>query len=162
MLTAIPFSMPDHSLPAVTVPPILNSDTEPTSAAFLPYPTSTLAPKIVPNDLTNFKSRGLSQVERNLQQKLVELRESYITAIEQFNWNKLVYEADIRFEPIVGRVYHLYKLSKGYSLSMIEPELWHQPHVATLRLNVDRQWELVKAGKDIDTHQLFGEMNMDL
>lgn len=134
---------------------------QPSSSAFLPYPTSTLAPKIVPNDLTNFKSRGLSQVERDLQQKLVELRETYVRAIEQFNWNKLVYEADIRIEPIVGQTYHLYKLTNGYSLSMIAPEEWPQPHIATLRLNVDRQWELVKAGKDIDTHELFGEMAMD-
>lgn len=153
--------MSDQSLPLVATPPILPESDEPTSAAFLPYPTSTQAPKIIPNDLTNFKSRGLSQVERDLQQKLVELRESYVSAIEQFNWNKLVYEADIRFEPIVGRVYHLYKLSKGYSLSMIEPGQWHQPHIATLRLNVDRQWELVEKGKDIDPIQLFGEINVD-
>ena len=137
-------------------------NTEPSgSAAFLPYPTSTLAPKIIPNDLTNFKSRGLSQVERDLQQKLVELRESYVTAIEQFNWNKLVYEADIRFEPIIGQIYHLYRLSKGYSLSMIEPDAWHQPHIASLRLNVDRQWELAALGEGVDTHALFGEINVD-
>ena len=48
-----------------------DSETKP-SRAFLPYPVSTLSPPIIPNDLTSFKSRGISQVERELQQKLKE------------------------------------------------------------------------------------------
>ena len=43
----------------------------PQSGAFMPYPVSTLSPRIVPNDLTNFKSRGISKVERELEQKLL-------------------------------------------------------------------------------------------
>ena len=78
------------------------------SQAFLPYPISTLSPPIIPNDLTSFKSRGISQVERDLQQKLKEIRETYLATIDHFNWNKLVYEADIQFEPIIGGTYHLY------------------------------------------------------
>ena len=42
------------------------------------------------------------------QQKLVEIREEYISAITHFNWNKLAYEADINFEPVVGQEYFLY------------------------------------------------------
>lgn len=126
----------------------------PTSSAFLPYPTSTLAPKIVPNDLTNFKSRGLSQVERDLQQKLVEIREAYEDAVNHFNWNKLVYEADIRFEPIVGQIYHLYELSSGYSLSMIEPDTWNQKYLGSFRLDADRQWKIERTG-DVDAREMF-------
>jgi len=50
--------------------------------AFMPYPVSTLSPKIIPNDLSTFKSRGISQVERDLQQKLIQMREEYIATIE--------------------------------------------------------------------------------
>jgi hypothetical protein len=35
-------------------------------------------------------------VERELQQELVELRERYLEVIDAFNWNKLVYEAQVR------------------------------------------------------------------
>lgn len=127
----------------------------PKSGAFLPYPVSTLSPKIVPNDLTSFKSRGLSQVEHDLQVKLEEMRQEYIKTIEHFNWNKLVYEADIQFEPIIGEVYHLYRMRQKTILSMIGPDQWSQPHLATFRLNLDRQWELIEAS--VDARDLFSD-----
>lgn len=126
------------------------------SRAFLPYPVSTLSPPIVPNDLTSFKSRGISEVERDLQQKLQEIRETYLRTIDHFNWNKLVYEADIQFEPIVGGTYHVYEVRGRRMLSMIAPEEWGQKHLATVRLNVDRQWKIVETGPGVDSRMLFG------
>jgi hypothetical protein len=130
-------------------------DSQP-SRAFLPYPVSTLSPPIIPNDLTSFKSRGISEVERDLQQKLTEIREEYLRAVDHFNWNKLVYESEIRFEPVVGGTYHLYETRSGRALSMISPEQWPQRHLATVRLNVDRQWQVINTGNDIDPRALFG------
>ena len=127
----------------------------PNALAYLPYPASTLSPPIVPTDLSNFKARGISQVERDLQQKLVEIRETYMKAIDHFNWNKLVYEAEINFEPIVGETYHLYSIRNQNHLSMIGPDQWPQKHLATFRLNLDRQWELVKAS--VEARSLFSE-----
>ncbi len=134
-----------------------STDSSP-STAFMPYPVSTLSPPIVPNDLTSFKTRGISQVERDLKQKLVEIRESYLSAIDHFNWNKLAYEARIQFEPVVGETYHLYETSGGRLLSMIGPDQWPQRHLASLRLNVDRQWEVVET--KADPHELFGTTDM--
>ena len=127
------------------------------SQAFMPYPVSTLSPKIVPTDLSSFKSRGISEVERELQQKLTEIREQYLAAIDHFNWNKLIYEADINFEPIVGQTYHLYEVRGSKLLSMIGPDEWHHKHLATVRLNVDRQWKLEEISPDIDQKSLFQE-----
>ncbi len=126
------------------------------SAAFLPYPVSTLGPPIVPNDLTSFKSRGVSQVERDLQQKLEEIREVYLQTIDHYNWNKLIYEADIQFEPIIGGTYHLYEMRGRRLLSMISPEQWHHRHLATVRLNLDRQWKIVETAEGVDSRELFG------
>ena len=126
------------------------------SAAFMPYPVSTLSPKIVPNDLSSFKSRGISQVERDLQQKLVEMREQYLRTIEHFNWNKLVYEAEINFEPVLGQTYHLYRIRGKNLLSMIEPDQWFHEHLASFRLNVDRQWELTES--NVDAESFFGDI----
>ncbi|WP_411826228.1 DUF2452 domain-containing protein [Luteolibacter sp. AS25] len=125
------------------------------SHAFMPYPVSTLSPRITPTDLSSFKSRGISEVERELKQKLTELRESYLSAIDHFNWNKLIYEADINFEPIVGETYHLYEVRSRRMLSMISPDQWHHKHLATVRLNVDRQWKLEELSQDIDQKSLF-------
>ena len=123
--------------------------------AFLPYPISTLSPRIVPNDLSTFKSRGISQVERDLQLKLEKLREEYIATIEHFNWNKLVYEAEISFEPIIGETYHLYSIRGKNHLSMVGPKQWPQKHLASFKLNLDRQWDLLEAS--VEARSLFSK-----
>lgn len=132
------------------------STDQPNSLAYLPYPSSTLSPRITPTDLSSFKARGVSQVERDLQQKLVELRESYLEAIDQFNWNKLIYESEISFEPVVGETYHLYETRGRRVLSMVGPDEWPMRHLATVRLNVGRQWEIVETADDVDVRDLFG------
>jgi len=140
-------TLPDEPPPELATRP---------SRAFMPYPVSTLSPPIIPNDLTSFKTRGISQVERDLRQKLTEIREDYLRAIDHFNWNKLVYEAEIRFEPVVGETYHLYEMSGRRALSMISPDQWTHRHLATVRLNYARQWLVVGTGEGIETAELFG------
>ena len=115
--------------------------------AYLPYPNSTLSPKIIPNDLSTFKSRGVSTVERELQERLLKIRDEYIKVIEHYNWNKLVYEAEINFEPVIGNIYHLYHLRGKNILSLIGPKegFCESSHLATFKLNVDKQWDLIEA-----------------
>lgn len=134
---------------------LMTEVTQVPSRAFMPYPASTLSPPIVPNDLSSFKSRGISEVQRDLQQKLRELREEYLRAIDHFNWNKLVYEASIQFEPVVGQTYHLYAMRRGNVLSMIAPHEWPMRHLATVRLNVDRQWQVECLGAEVNSRELF-------
>jgi len=123
--------------------------------AYLPYPTSTLSPKIIPNDLSTFKSRGVSQVERELQQKLLKIREEYIEVVDHYNWNKLVYESEINFEPVIGNIYHLYHLRGKNTLSMIGPNesFFGDSHLASFKLNIDKQWDLVEA--TVEARNLF-------
>ena len=117
---------------------------------YLPYPVSRLAAKIIPQDLTNFKSRGVSRVERELQQEMVEIQERYMEVIDAFNWNKLIYESQFGFEPVMGEVYHLYEIEGRRHLSMIEPESWHQRWIGTFRLNADGRWQADKVADDFD------------
>ncbi|MEM1058154.1 MAG: hypothetical protein AAGK14_02805, partial [Verrucomicrobiota bacterium] len=56
--------------------------------AFLRYPASTLSPRIVPTDLTTFKTHGVSRVQKDAAQRLVQLREQYMAVVDEFNWNK--------------------------------------------------------------------------
>ena len=126
-------------------------------AAFLPYPASRLAPRIVPQDLTSFKTRGISRVERELQQELVELRERYLAVIDAFNWNKLIYESRIGFEPVIGETYHLYAMRDGYQLSMIEPQQWHQKWIGSFRLNADGRWQVEDIAEDFDLRTTVGQ-----
>ena len=111
------------------------------TGAFLPYPVSTLSPRIIPNDLTSFKSKGISEIERVTQQKLIELKQEYDRVVEEFNWNKIVSEAKFNFEPIVGETYYLYEIRGKNVLSMIKPEEWDQKHLGSFKLSVDKGWE---------------------
>ena len=125
-------------------------------ANFLSYPTSRLAPRIVPQDLTSFKTRGITKVERELQQELIELRERYLKVIDSFNWNKLVYESSYRFEPIIGETYHLYSINDDYQLSMIAPEQWNQRWVGTFQLTADARWQPIAIADDFDIRAWVG------
>lgn len=113
-------------------------------ANFLPYPASTLSPQIIPNDLTSFKSRGVSKVEKTLKQQLTELREQYSQVIDEFNWNKLVYESEFGFEPIMGETYHLYEIGGKHKLTMIGPEEWKHTYIGSFRLDVDARWKVIE------------------
>jgi hypothetical protein len=117
---------------------------------YLAYPVSRLAAKIIPQDLTNFKSRGVTRVERELQQEMLEIQERYMEVIDAFNWNKLIYEAHFGFEPVIGEIYHLYEVRTKCHLSMIEPEKWHQRWVGSFRLNADGRWQVEKTAKDFN------------
>ena len=128
------------------------------SARFLPYPASTLSPTILPNDLSTFKSRGISRVERQLQQEMKELHDRYREMVDRFNWNKLIYEAKFGFEPIVGETYHLYDLQGGYTLSMIAPEQWRgKKWIGSFRLGAEGSWHLLESANDFDLQELVDD-----
>ena len=58
----------------------------------------------------------------------------YLAAIDHFNWNKLIYEADINFEPIIGQTIE--------ALAELEPEVvvpahctgWKAQHALAARM----------------------------
>ena len=129
------------------------------SNAFIPYPVSTLSPPIIPNDLTSFKSRGISSIERELSLKLENIKNEYIETINHYNWNKLVYSSDYAFEPVIGSIYYLYRRTDGtFILSMISPDEWYLEYIATVKLSVERQFELQSIGATTEA-ELCGRPN---
>jgi hypothetical protein len=56
----------------------------------------------------------------------------------------------------VGGVYHLYDMGGRRQLSMVDPGQWPHRHLASLRLNYDRQWLVVETGEGIEARDLFG------
>jgi len=47
-------------------------------------------------------------------------------------------------------------MSRGNVLSMIAPHEWPMKHLATVRLNVDRQWQVEQLGAEVDSREIFG------
>ena len=44
---------------------------------------------------------------------------------------------------------------------MISPDEWAQKHLATVRLNMDRQWKIVETAADVDSRELFGTVEAE-
>jgi hypothetical protein len=120
---------------------VVYSETEGYNASIMPYATNVGAPAIRIDDLVSWKSRGISNVNKELAQKFNELKAQYQSLMEEFEWNELVYNAKFSFEPVVGEIYHLYRSADGSDfLSLIAPYEWNKEHVGTFKLNSDKKW----------------------
>ena len=123
---------------------IVYSDELGYNASVLPYATSVGAPVIRVDDLVSWKSRGITNVNKEFESKFNELKIQYQNLIEEFEWNELIYNAKFSFEPVVGEMYHLYQNEDGINfLSLISPEEWNKEHIGTFKLNSDKKWILL-------------------
>lgn len=86
----------------------------------------------------------LGQIRRQ-----IELLAQQAKAIQdRINISEMIYQADASFEPLIGRVYHLYEQKDGVNvLSMIAPREWGKtmPYefIASVKLNADHTWEVL-------------------
>lgn len=120
------------------------------NANILPYGTSVGAPVIRVDDVVSWKSRGIHNVNKELENKFNELKIQYQSLMEEFEWNELVYNAKFSFEPVIGEIYHLYRDADGINfLSLIAPQEWNKEHIGTFKLNSDKKWMLLNAN---DSH----------
>jgi hypothetical protein len=120
---------------------IVYSDEKGYHASILPYATNVGAPLINIDDLVSWKSRGISNVNKEFENKFNELKMQYQNLIEEFEWNELVYNSRFSFEPVIGEVYHLYRGDDGINfLSLISPNEWNKEHIGTFKLNSDKKW----------------------
>ena len=74
-------------------------------------------------ELDNWKPTQATQVKNHFTEKFKELKKEYDELIEEFNWNKIIYESEVNFVPIIGKTYHLYETGKRF-LSLISPDEW--------------------------------------
>jgi hypothetical protein len=125
---------------------VVFSEEEGFNANILPYATNVGAPVIRMDDLVSWKSRGISNVNKEFENKFNELRTQYQNLMEEYEWNELVYNSKFSFEPVIGEIYHLYRDAAGMNfLSLIGPQEWNKEHIGTFKLNSDKKWILLDA-----------------
>jgi hypothetical protein len=125
---------------------VVYSDDEGFNANILPYATNVGAPVIRMDDVVSWKSRGISTVNKEFENKFNELRTQYQNLMEEYEWNELVYNSKFSFEPVIGEIYHLYRDAAGMNfLSLIGPQEWNKEHIGTFKLNSDKKWILLNA-----------------
>jgi len=125
----------------------------------LPYAHTLGSGVIKPDDLGKIKSNALLAMEQQTNMQLKQLQDQiqvlYNQAqdikarIEISTW---IYQAHIRYDPLVNHIYHLYQQeSDSYLLSMVGPTEWgrskkYRKFIATVRLLADHTWEIINKG----------------
>ena len=124
---------------------VVFSDEKGYNASLLSYPTNVGAPVIHIDNLVSWKSRGISNVNKQFENKFNELKVQYENLMKEFELNELVYNSNFSFEPVIGEIYHLYRGEDGINfLSLISPLEWNKEHLGTFQLNSDKKWIVIE------------------
>ncbi|TVZ08872.1 uncharacterized protein DUF2452 [Cellulophaga sp. RHA_52] len=124
---------------------VFNVENQKYDAALKPYATSVGAPVITTTDNIAWKNRSINKVNHKLEARYLELKAEYDAMLEQYEYNKLIFDAKFTFEPIVGQTYHLYKRENNESfLSIIKPNECNFNFIGSFYLNAELIWEKVQ------------------
>ena len=115
---------------------------------FLPYASNLGAPVIKPNhSLGTWKTNAVHRANQHYNQRFEKLKKEFEDLAEDFKWNEIIFNAEMRMKPVIGNIYHLYQKDNGkYFMSLFAPNecSWGEKHKGTFRLNYDNRWEIVE------------------
>ena len=81
---------------------VFNYKTQKYDAALKLYATSVSAPVITTSDNISWKNRSINKVNHKVKSKYLELKAEYEKMMQEFEFNKLIFDAKFTFEPIIG------------------------------------------------------------
>lgn len=122
----------------------------------LAYPHHAGSALVKPEDKGKLKGRALSAMEHQTDMQLQQIYEQMQLLAEQAQKlnnrkeiSELIYQAEMRFEPLINHVYHLYKKDTSvHLLSLIAPDQWGRSakfeFIATVRLLADHTWDVLE------------------
>jgi hypothetical protein len=127
----------------------------------LEYPHHAGSALVKPEDQGKIKGRALSAMEHQTDMQLNQIYEQMQLLAGQAKKlqdrktiSEFIYTAEMRFEPLINHIYHLYKKENGtHLLSLIAPDQWGRSKhkfqwVATVRLLADHTWDVLAKEKD--------------
>jgi len=135
----------------------INKDKVAENPGLLPYAHHVGSALIKPEDRGKIKSRALTAMYEQTESQYKNLQEQMALLIKQADQlrqrvevSEQIYSGELRFEPIIGHVYHIYLGHDGKShLSMIAPGEWGRSGTpfaefsASVRLLADHTWEVL-------------------
>lgn len=127
----------------------------------LPYAHTSGSALIKPEDQGKLKSRALSAMDHQTDMQMDQIYEQIEVLAAQAKKiqarkeiSEKIYLAEIRFDPLINHVYHLYKKeNSSYLLSLIAPDQWGRSKksfvfIATVRLLADHTWDILEKAAD--------------
>lgn len=99
---------------------------------------------IIKFDGVFWKRQGISEVQKEFDDRYNDIKLKFEELQEEFYWNKIVYESNISFEPIIGEIYHLYENDDNNFLSLISPNEWNMNYVGSFKLKHNKKWQKIQ------------------
>ncbi len=100
------------------------------------------APAIQADNVDGWKLAKIKDVNTEFETRYNELLIEAQKLKDEYEWNRIIYtEVNYNFQPIVGKVYHLYaKEDDTMFLSIIEPSSWKMKYIGSFKLNSANKW----------------------
>ncbi|MDG2455266.1 MAG: DUF2452 domain-containing protein [Bacteroidia bacterium] len=123
-------------------------------AKFSPIPLSVSSPMIKAENKGKIKASAVETMQKQANQQITMLKKQADVIMAQVREIEArlqvsygIYEAEMKFTPKIGEVYHLYEKEDNKILSFISPEEWgsrlpYDSFLATVLLLADRTWEV--------------------
>lgn len=129
----------------------------------LEYPHHAGSALVKPEDQGKLKGRAIAAMEHQTDMQLDQIRQQMQLLADQVKQlqdrkgiSEVIYGAEMRFEPLINHVYHLYeKEDQRFLLSLIGPDQWGRSKktftfVATVRLLADHTWDILSKSDSFD------------
>ena len=115
----------------------------------LPYGSNVGAPSIKPTDISSWKEQKVVTTNHYFSSRFDEIKKDNLKLMEEYEWNTLVYNAEFKFKPVMGKVYFLYQKDDGkLFLSLIEPNEWDKIFIGAFKLISNNRWERMEYAGD--------------
>jgi hypothetical protein len=85
-----------------------------------------------------------TQVGNEFTERYEKIKKLYDDLMNEVYWNKLLYSLDIKFKPVIGHSYYLYKNDERFFLSLIAPHEWNMKYVASFIFEHNGKWVKIK------------------
>lgn len=127
-----------------------------TTPSTLPYAHHVGSAVVKPEDKGKIKGRAVAAMHEQSQMQLEKIYDQLKLLVKQaeevktrVDISERIYQAEMKFEPLVGHEYHLYEKEDGSELlSVISPKEWgpNLPHtpVASVKLLSDHTWQVLE------------------
>ena len=129
----------------------------------LEYPHHAGSAVVKPEDQGRVKGNAMAAMEHQTDMQLNQIYQQMQLLADQAKKlsdrkviSEIIYGAEMRFEPLINHVYHLYeKEDTSFLLSLIAPNQWGRSKksfefVATVRLLADHTWDILDKNEDFD------------
>lgn len=123
----------------------------------LEFPHHAGSALVKPEDRGRIRGRAVAAMYEQTDRELTQIYEQMQLLAKQardikerVEISESIYRAQVSFEPLIGKTYHLYRRADGQEvLSMIAPSEWgrsqpYQDYLATVKLLSDHTWQVIE------------------